>query len=496
MKFQRALSLILSITLVTGSVFSSVSLKNCSALSDTDYLFVKYMDPDLKELETNYGITVKESPEYTVLKIEFDQETWKKIIAELEKGKDRIGNIPNRFHEEFCTLLFNRLNIDFIPGVNNSSGNRFSTVIIPEYGWLDEYEPFENNVKDEKVSVFVDFYDLLNFADKERDNSPETIVNYKGEYLEIPVSELALRAMNVAVEYGDSDYYTDLSLIAYDSAEMTKLDKPDIYNLTDFDETEKEKIFLSEFLEKPTDELLALLKINAPLKSAQPNPYIRAFLTKKLWEDAIKELEPEREYLKENPKAFQNKLINVVMTKLHLKGVFDCQPISLGTIRINLPESDTTKSYENVLDKDYFSEGYNIWELDIYTGNIAQLSGDKSGFTYTLNGENIKVTPAEAVCRAKYVIKNYANPEYYKDIDAVIETVEGSYLNPMVKSGDLNSDSYVDLTDLSLLSLYLIGDYESDHAQANQADIDKDGNVTLADLARLQQYLSKKIESL
>ena len=184
------------------------------------------------------------------------------------------------------------------------------------------------------------------------------------------------------------------------------------------------------------------------------------------------------------------------MTKLHLKGVFDCQPISLGTIRINLPESDNTKSYENVLDKDYFSEGYNIWELDIYTGNIAQLSGDKSGFTYTLNGENIKVTPAEAVCRAKYVIKNYANPEYYKDIDAVIETVEGSYLKPMVKSGDLNSDSYVDLTDLSLLSLYLIGDYELDHTHANQADIDEDGNVTLADLARLQQYLSKKIESL
>ena len=62
--------------------------------------------------------------------------------------------------------------------------------------------------------------------------------------------------------------------------------------------------------------------------------------------------------------------------------------------------------------------------------------------------------------------------------------------------GDLNSDQTIDVTDLTELSLALLGDKELTEDQQKAADIDGDGSVTLADLARLQQFLSKKIDKL
>ncbi|MBR3024382.1 MAG: dockerin type I repeat-containing protein, partial [Oscillospiraceae bacterium] len=58
-----------------------------------------------------------------------------------------------------------------------------------------------------------------------------------------------------------------------------------------------------------------------------------------------------------------------------------------------------------------------------------------------------------------------------------------------------NYDGTIDITDLTSLSLALLGDSELTEEQKSAADIDGDGVVTLADLARLQQYLSKKIDS-
>ncbi len=61
--------------------------------------------------------------------------------------------------------------------------------------------------------------------------------------------------------------------------------------------------------------------------------------------------------------------------------------------------------------------------------------------------------------------------------------------------GDIISNQSVDITDLSALSLALIGDISLNDDQLKSADVDGDGKVTIADLARLRQYLSKKIES-
>ena len=62
-------------------------------------------------------------------------------------------------------------------------------------------------------------------------------------------------------------------------------------------------------------------------------------------------------------------------------------------------------------------------------------------------------------------------------------------------TGDIDGSGKIDVTDLTELSLYLLGDRELTENQQKSADVDSDGAVTLADLARLQQYLSKKITS-
>ncbi len=65
-----------------------------------------------------------------------------------------------------------------------------------------------------------------------------------------------------------------------------------------------------------------------------------------------------------------------------------------------------------------------------------------------------------------------------------------------IKKGNLDNNSNIDVTDLTMLSLYLIGDQKFTDEQIKAADIDGDGEVTLADLARLRQFLSKKIDKL
>lgn len=70
------------------------------------------------------------------------------------------------------------------------------------------------------------------------------------------------------------------------------------------------------------------------------------------------------------------------------------------------------------------------------------------------------------------------------------------YQAEKIITGDVNCDGKIDLTDLSELSLALIGDKELTEAQQKAADVDCDGDVRLADLAKFQQFISKQIDSL
>ena len=68
--------------------------------------------------------------------------------------------------------------------------------------------------------------------------------------------------------------------------------------------------------------------------------------------------------------------------------------------------------------------------------------------------------------------------------------------NDAVALGDINADGTIDLTDLSKLSLYLIGDSNLTETQQKAADVNNDGEVRITDLATLRQYISKVIDSL
>lgn len=55
--------------------------------------------------------------------------------------------------------------------------------------------------------------------------------------------------------------------------------------------------------------------------------------------------------------------------------------------------------------------------------------------------------------------------------------------------GDINNDEKVDVTDLSVLALALIGENRLESVNRSSADIDGNGKINLADLARLKQYI-------
>ena len=99
--------------------------------------------------------------------------------------------------------------------------------------------------------------------------------------------------------------------------------------------------------------------------------------------------------------------------------------------------------------------------------------------------------------------EKYAETYGYK-FEAIDE--ENAYTSPVENTskesfsdcmkGDATGDGIVDISDITMLSLYLLGDNSLDENQQKAADIDDNDKVDLADLARLMQYISKKIESL
>ena len=97
---------------------------------------------------------------------------------------------------------------------------------------------------------------------------------------------------------------------------------------------------------------------------------------------------------------------------------------------------------------------------------------------------------------AEFTVSEVSEDEYAVT-DPIDYTIGGVFTLPDddYAKGDINPDGIVDITDLTELSLALLGDRNLSENQKKAADVDGDGAVTIADLARLQQYLSKKITS-
>ncbi|MBP1564566.1 MAG: dockerin type I repeat-containing protein [Oscillospiraceae bacterium] len=65
--------------------------------------------------------------------------------------------------------------------------------------------------------------------------------------------------------------------------------------------------------------------------------------------------------------------------------------------------------------------------------------------------------------------------------------IQPDILSPLIP--DYNGDNVTDLTDLTALSLYLIGDAEWNDSQIINFDCNADGKTNIADLAHLKQYI-------
>ncbi|MBP1590689.1 MAG: dockerin type I repeat-containing protein [Oscillospiraceae bacterium] len=115
------------------------------------------------------------------------------------------------------------------------------------------------------------------------------------------------------------------------------------------------------------------------------------------------------------------------------------------------------------------------------------------------NPENSKVEIKVGNRESAQAVRDYIVSRGYSEdiLKLVVDSSFMPYTQVLVVGfGDINYDGTIDITDLTSLSLALLGDSELTEEQKSAADIDGDGAVTLADLARLQQYLSKKIDSL
>ena len=74
-----------------------------------------------------------------------------------------------------------------------------------------------------------------------------------------------------------------------------------------------------------------------------------------------------------------------------------------------------------------------------------------------------------------------------KPAETTVKSSETTSENPVeFMYGDTNTDGKIDVTDLSCLSLYLIGDMKLEGQGLKAADTDGDGKVLMADLANLR----------
>jgi len=103
--------------------------------------------------------------------------------------------------------------------------------------------------------------------------------------------------------------------------------------------------------------------------------------------------------------------------------------------------------------------------------------------------EDIVTEYVESLGYTKDILIIDVNPDFIVNFDILsIPNDENA--------GDINADGKVDLTDLSELSLAIIGDKTLTESQIKAADIDENGKADLPDLARIKQYLSKVVTSL
>jgi len=241
---------------------------------------------------------------------------------------------------------------------------------------------------------------------------------------------------------------------------------------------------LSEFFELPLSELDSAKYEDVDYLIRNR---IKIRLTDTNMQNLINELEPEKKKLG-NDFISKKKFLDLFLEKIHLKSVFNIFDSEYNSIRISWSESISVSDLNtnNLMNDSSLTRFYIIISLP---------ESDYYNYNFPTENGTVSLTTTEVLIRSLYVINTYGNRNYYKDAKELFPASVNPH-NKYIVKGDLDQNGNIDITDLTFLSLTLIRDKTLSDSQTLSADIDDDGNVTLADLARLQQYLSKKIDSL
>jgi len=242
--------------------------------------------------------------------------------------------------------------------------------------------------------------------------------------------------------------------------------------------------YLSEFFELSVDE------IKEKIGDIESSKIIIVINNKQLGK-IISELENQKNEIGSDYIKFKAAFWDLLLDKLHLSGIYNIlNPLYVDTL-------DLPRKWWNKSDMFHVEEDNNPY-------SHCMLSIGLSSPIHPLyyGGKEVPITSEEAVLRELYVIETYGDKEYFKDVFVGMVALS-DLLNSDEKKdtlttdlGDINADGNVDLTDLSELSLTIIGDKTLTERQIKVADINGNGEADLPDLARLRQYLSKVIDSL
>ncbi|MBE6842469.1 MAG: hypothetical protein E7510_06515 [Ruminococcus sp.] len=196
------------------------------------------------------------------------------------------------------------------------------------------------------------------------------------------------------------------------------------------------------------------------------------------------------EEFKENEKYLNDELIeNKTIEKSYIYGAEGLQVV----IKKKYSEINkvwTAKDFGiddsiQIADVTYMSSDYQK-EYEYYPEFIEYLHSDNFSQHLGINVSNL--TNAELI----KLVKSFEKSEFVL-ATSILFCANTDAQN--LKCGDMNIDGKVDLTDLTELSLSLIGDKDLSFIPDNVSDTTKDGNTNLADLARLKQYISLDITS-
>lgn len=157
-----------------------------------------------------------------------------------------------------------------------------------------------------------------------------------------------------------------------------------------------------------------------------------------------------------------------------------------GNKMVTMSENDSIPSLDNLLED---KAGW-LWFCPWYNNYLTSQQINPVDELVKIYQSEYCITLDELPDLRKYPI-NLSDGVSSEDPDVTTPPTTTDKPSEKVVYGDLNKDGKVDLSDLTMLSLCLLGDTKTTSYIEEVADVNGDGSFNIADLSHLKQYISK-----